>query len=89
MILISYDIANDKVRARFQRLITKHGAIRLQYYVYEVRNTNRVMDNMKALIEHFSKNFSFADSVIIFSVDENDLTKYGNAIHRDKNIVFL
>ena len=68
MILISYDIANDKVRARFQRLITKHGAIRLQYSVYEVRNTNRVMDNMKALIEHFSKNFSFADSVIIFSV---------------------
>ncbi|EFI70747.1 conserved hypothetical protein [Segatella baroniae B14] len=40
-------------------------------------------------IEAWSKHFSGDDSVIIFDVDQKDLIKYGNAIHRDKAIVFL
>jgi len=89
MKIISYDIADDLWRGRFNRMLKKHGAIRLQYSVYEVVNTNRVMDNLVAKIEAWSKHFTGDDSVVIFDVDSDKLTKYGNAIHRDKPIVYF
>ena len=45
MIIISYDIHDDLLRNRFVKMITKHGAIRLQYSVYEIRNSKRILDN--------------------------------------------
>lgn len=89
MIVISYDISDDKLRARFMRIITKMGAIRIQYSVYEINNTQRIVNNLLAKIESFAKHFSADDSVIIFSTDTEKMIKYGNAIHRDKPIVFL
>ncbi|WP_278990019.1 CRISPR-associated endonuclease Cas2 [Segatella bryantii] len=89
MKIISYDISNDFWRGKFAKMLKQHGAIRLQYSVYEVINTNRITDNLMTKIEAWSKHFSGDDSVIIFDVDQKDLIKYGNAIHRDKAIVFL
>lgn len=89
MIIISYDISNDLMRSRFARMLTKHGAIRLQYSVYEVVNTQRVIDNMILKIESYAKHFTPDDSVIIFDVSVEKLIKYGNAIHRDNPIVFF
>lgn len=90
MIIISYDIADDKLRGRFSKMLTKNGAIRLQYSVYEINNTKRVIDNIIILIEKkFSKFFSGADSVVIFGVGNANVKKYGNAIHRDKDVVYL
>lgn len=54
MIIISYDIADDKIRSRFSKMLQKHGAIRLQFSVYELRNTKRIMDNLVVRIEDFS-----------------------------------
>ena len=65
MIVISYDISDDKLRARFMRIITKMGAIRIQYSVYEINNTQRIVNNLLAKIESFAKHFSADDSVII------------------------
>ncbi len=89
MIIISYDITDDLMRGRFCRMLTKNGAIRLQYSVYEVCNTKRIVSNLYTKIESYAKHFTAADSVIIFDVDKEHLTKYGNAIHRDQDIVFL
>ena len=89
MIIISYDISDDKIRGRFSRMLIKYGAIRLQYSVYEVVNTKRVIDNIKIKIESYSKHFSAADSVVVFDVQMDKLIKYGNAIHRDTDIVYL
>lgn len=89
MIVISYDIADDLIRSRFARMLVKNGAIRLQYSVYEVVNTQRVIDNLLVKIESYSKHFTAADSVIIFDVQPDKLKKYGNAVHRDANIVYL
>lgn len=90
MLVISYDISDDKLRTRFSKMLTKNGAVRLQYSVYEVNNTKRVIDNLVAVIEEkFSKKFSGCDSVIIFDVSGVKLKKYGNAIHRDTDIVFF
>ena len=70
-------------------MLKKHGAIRLQLSVYEVVNTKRIMDNLVAKIEAYSKHFTFDDSVIIFDVNSDKLTKYGNAIHRDQSVVYF
>ena len=41
MLLVSYDIADNRMRARFSKMLTKNGAIRLQLSVYEIVNTKR------------------------------------------------
>ena len=90
MLVISYDIKDDKVRTRFSKMLTRNGAIRLQYSVYEINNTERVMNNLLVLIEaKFSKEFGGDDSVIIFDVSSVKLKKYGNAIHRDQDVVYF
>ena len=89
MFVISYDICDDKLRTKFAKMLTKNGAIRLQLSVYEVNNTNRVLDNLLVLIDDFAKKFDGSDSVIIFDVSAVKLTKYGNAIHRDSDIVYF
>lgn len=90
MLIISYDITNDKLRNRFSKMLTKYGAIRLQYSVYEVNHTNRILENLIIKIEElFAKKFEGSDSVIIFDVSAVKLKKYGNAIHRDTDIVYF
>ena len=89
MIIISYDISNDKLRTRFTRLLIKNGAIRLQYSVYELNYTQRLLNNIIVKIENFSKKFTGADSVMIFNVENDKIIKYGNAIHRDTDIVYF
>ena len=90
MLVISYDISNDKLRTKFSKMLTKHGAIRLQFSVYEVNNTNRVLNNLLTMVEDmFAKQFDGGDSVIIFDVSSVKLKKYGNALHRDTDIVYF
>jgi hypothetical protein len=40
-------------------------------------------------IEQFATKFDGADSVIVFDVSGVKLKKYGNAIHRDMEIVYF
>lgn len=89
MIIVSYDISDDDLRERFSKMLTKNGAIRLQYSVYELNNTKRIADNLLAKINAFAKHFDGGDSVIVFDVTNENLKKYGNAIHRDTDIVYF
>ena len=90
MLIISYDIKDDKLRSKFTKMLIKNGCIRLQYSVYEFNNTKRMIDNIRENIKHkFAKQFTEDDSIVIFEVNLDKAEKYGNAIHRDKDIVFL
>ena len=90
MIIISYDIKNNKLRTRFAKMLCAQGAIRLQFSVYEVNNTQRVINNIKTrIVETYSKQFSGADSVMIFNASKESIEKFGNAIHRDIDIVYF
>lgn len=90
MLLVSYDIRDDKLRTAFSKMLQRCGAIRLQFSVYEVNNTKRILDIIKLEIEHtFKRKFPGEDSVIIFEFDSHNIIKYGNAIHRDQDIVFF
>ena len=78
MIIVSYDITDDKMRTNFSKMLKKNGAIRLQFSVYEISNTKRIVDNLIAKIEAYTKHFTADDSVILFDVDTDKLTKYSN-----------
>ena len=84
-----YDISDTKLRTKFSKMLVKHGAIRLQFSVYEVENTKRVIDNIIVKIEAFAKKFTSDDSVVVFNVNDKSLIKYGNAIHRDQLVVYF
>ena len=50
MIIVSYDIKDDKLRTMFAKMLRSQGAIRLQFSVYEVNNTQRIVNNIKTKI---------------------------------------
>ena len=89
MLVISYDISDTKLRGKFSKMLTKNGAIRLQYSVYEVNNSHRMIENLLLQIDQFANKFDGGDSVIVFDVSNVKLKKYGNAIHRDTDIVYF
>lgn len=90
MVIVSYDIKNNKIRTKFAKMLRSQGAIRLQFSVYEVNNTQRIIDNIKMnIVSKFSKLFTGADSVMIFDAPNAKVQKFGNAIHRDKDVVYL
>ena len=68
----------------------KSGAIRLQYSVYEVVNVNRLLENLiEKITVDWSPKFDGSDSVLIFDVDKKSVKKFGNAIHRDTDMVYF
>lgn len=84
------DIKNDKIRTKFAKMLRAQGAVRLQFSVYEVNNTQRIIENIKInIVDKFSKLFTGADSVLIFDAPDAKVQKFGNAIHRDADIVYL
>ena len=90
MIIISYDIKDDKIRTKFAKMLRSQGAIRLQFSVYEVNNTQRIIDNIKVnIVDKFSKLFTGADSVLIFDAPNAKVQKFGNAIHRDADVFYF
>lgn len=54
MIIVSYDISDDKMRTNFTKMLKSNGAIRLQFSVYEVRNTKRIVNNLMSKIEAYA-----------------------------------
>lgn len=80
MILISYDISDDKLRVLFSKYLTKYGH-RIQYSVFEIDNSPRILANILAEIKNgFEKRFSQTDSIYIFELSAScRITRYGYA----------
>ena len=53
LVLISYDICNDKLRTRFNRFIRIYGG-KLQFSVYEIDNSPTILDN---IVNEITTNF--------------------------------
>ena len=90
MILISYDIQDDKLRSKFSKYIKRFGH-RLQYSVYEIDNSERILDNIVADINNrFMNEFSEADSVLIMKLSKTcDVIRLGYAKHEESEIVMV
>lgn len=48
MIVVSYDISDDKLRTKFSKYLSKFGH-RLQYSVFEIDNSTRILNNIVSL----------------------------------------
>ena len=90
MILISYDIKNNKLRNKFSKFIKKFG-YRLQYSVYEITNSKRMLANINNQIKNnFESKFDQSDSVIIIETSENcKITRYGYAKNDEDDIIII
>lgn len=92
MILITYDISDDKIRTKFSKFLCKFWR-RLQYSVFEIRNSERLLRNIKAEIkEKYEKKFTNADSVIIFTFCKGckeKIIKFWFAKNDESDIIFV
>ena len=92
MIIVSYDISSDRKRNRFAKFLKKFGA-RMQYSVFEVRNSPRVLQNIVNEVEcKYKDSFDGSDSVFIVNLCESckkKIKKYGYSSNEDKELVFF
>ena len=90
MILVSYDISDDKKRAKFAKYLTKFGH-RLQYSVFEIENSERILNNITAdLNNKFLKTFDQADSVYIFRLNPKcEIQRFGYAKNEESDIMIV
>lgn len=78
MIIVSYDIANDKLRNEFSKYLKRYG-MRIQYSVFEIRNSKRLLDNIISDVTNkFEKRFEQSDSIIIIETSKScKILKWG------------
>lgn len=90
MVIISYDISNDKKRAKFNKYIRKFGHM-LQYSVYEIDNSERILKNIITDINNrWLKVFDETDSVYIFHLSNScEIHKFGYARHEDSDLLII
>lgn len=89
-LLVSYDISDDKLRTNFAKFLSKFGH-RIQFSLFELKNSPRIISNIKLGIEeNFEKKFTQSDSIIIFQLSQNcEIIKYGYAKNMDEKIIVI
>lgn len=90
MVVVSYDIANDKKRAKFSKYLSKYGH-RIQYSVFEIDNSERILNNIVTDIEnHYMKQFDQSDSVYIFMMSSScKIKRYGYAKNEENQLKII
>ncbi|PIN99796.1 CRISPR-associated endonuclease Cas2 [archaeon CG10_big_fil_rev_8_21_14_0_10_43_11] len=88
MMILTYDIQEDHLRTEFSKFILSYGR-RLQYSVYEIRNSKRILDIVQEEIKNrFEKRFSQGDSVLIFKITaENQILRFGYAKNEETDLI--
>jgi len=86
--ILTYDIQEDHLRTEFSKFILSYGR-RLQYSVYEIRNSKRILDIVQEEIKNrFEKRFSQGDSVLIFKITaENQILRFGYAKNEETDLI--
>jgi CRISPR-associated protein Cas2 len=92
MLLVTYDISNDRKRTRFAKFLKQYGS-RVQYSVFKIKNSERVISIITSTIEKkFAKSFAPEDSIYIFSVCDGcnkKVFKYGHAVYEDQDVIYF
>lgn len=89
VIIVAYDISDNKVRSQFSKFLEKYG-VRVQFSVFEIKNSKRVMDIVINTIDSkFKKKFEKGDSIYIFKANHSESIRYGSASLLDNDLIFL
>ena len=89
MVIISYDISDDKLRTKFSKYLSRFGH-RLQYSVFEIDNSTRILNNIITDLKNkYERAFSQSDSVIIFKMSSScEIIRYGYA-KNEKDFIII
>jgi len=83
------EVTNNKTRTKFSKFLEQYG-VRVQFSVYEIQNSKRVLDIVKNAVEaKFSTLFETGDSVYIFKANHADTIRYGSASLLDNDLIFI
>lgn len=90
MLIVSYDISDDKLRTQFAKFLSKYG-YRLQYSLFEITNSPKILNNVTVEIENsFKKKFGQSDSIIIFQLSNScKITRYGYAKNDETECIII
>ena len=83
MIIVSYDISDDKLRTKFSKYLSRFGH-RIQYSMFEIDNSERILNNQ------FEKKFSQEDSIYIFNLSKwCKIERFGYAKNETNDLLVL
>jgi CRISPR-associated protein Cas2 len=92
MIIVAYDFEDNRKRDKFSKFLKRYGR-KIQYSVYEIKNSHRILQNILSEIElKYKKDFSKADSILIFYLCEScqkKINRYGYAANEEEDIVIF
>ena len=90
MLLVTYDIADDKLRTSFSKFLSKYGR-RLQCSVFEIQNSDRLLRILiLEITKTYERKFTEEDSVIIFEIgDDEQKYCFGYAKHDDERLLMI
>lgn len=90
MIIVSYDISDDKLRAKFAKYLSQFGH-RIQYSVFEIDNSQRIVNNIvNDLKNKYESKFAQTDSVIIFKMSSScEVMRFGYAKNDEKDFLII
>ena len=92
MLIVSYDFEDNRTRTRFSKFLEKYGR-RTQYSVFQLRESDRVLQNVLIEIElKYKKMFTGADSIVVFQVCEGcakKVKRYGYAKREEETVIMI
>jgi CRISPR-associated protein Cas2 len=89
VIIVTYDISDNGLRTHLSKYLSQYG-VRVQFSVYEIQNSKRILDIVLNGIEKkFKSRFDRGDSIYIFKADHSETIRYGSAGLIDKDLIFI
>ena len=90
MLLVIYDIESDKLRNKLSSFLKQFGR-RLQYSVFEIKNSPRILANIRVELRHnYEKEFSQSDSVMIINIpDDSIIDRFGYAKNEESDLLIF
>jgi CRISPR-associated protein Cas2 len=90
MLLVVYDIQSDKLRTKFSKFLKQFGR-RIQYSVFEIKNSPRIISNIQTEIEsNFNKRFKQGDSVLVFNIPDNsNIMRFGYPVNEETDLLIF
>jgi CRISPR-associated protein Cas2 len=90
MLLVVYDISCDKLRTQFSKFLKKFGR-RLQYSVFEIKNSKRIISNIETEIKvNYEDRFGQSDSVLIFNIpDKSNIMRFGYPVNEETDLLLF
>lgn len=89
MLIVSYDISDDKVRRDFSKFLKQYGN-RIQYSVYQLEHSERFLKIIFLELENaFLKRFTTRDSVLIIDLNSKEIHRFGYALNEEQDVLYF